>query len=281
MQAKLPVGVSQVRYLHDESETWLKRSSTEFYDHDNLIEENTFRAVHIGTPELIPAMSTEAPGFTNGKIYTTGRQAGATDTFRKNYFFDVDALPTYSHTWVILGDGHEDYLDFHQNMAYNLNQINGFEDPPFFCNNCYLSGGCRASANVKLNSPYAEMECEGCENTSYAGNIDFDTGKPSGSADFVAAYQEMRALLCPGVLPGPNPLPGAADLQARLGNVIAQFGGAQPTCDYLPSAEPAQDVPTPTANASEATDTAEAATASGCKWTTAMTPLHTLVPGKQ
>ena len=142
-------------------EDW-EGSSTEFYDHDNIVEENTFRAVHIGTPELIPAVNSSAPGFTNGMIYTTGRQAGGTDTFRKNYFYDVDAQPTYSHTWVILGDGHEDYLDFHQNMAYNLQQINGFEDPPFMSNNCNLSGGCRATANVKLNSPYSAMECAAC-----------------------------------------------------------------------------------------------------------------------
>jgi len=125
-------------------------ASAYFYDHDNIIEENTFRAVHVGTPELIPAVNNEAPGFSNGMIYTTGRKAGGTDTFRKNYFFDVDAQPTYSHTWVILGDGHEDYLDFHQNMAYNLRQTNGFEDPPFMSINCNLSRGCRATANVKL-----------------------------------------------------------------------------------------------------------------------------------
>lgn len=178
-------------------------------------------------------------------IYTTGRQAGATDTFRKNYFFDVDALPTYSHTWVILGDGHEDYLDFHQNMAFNLNQINGFEDPPFFSNNCNVSAGCRATANVKLNSPYAEMECGGCENTSYAGNIDFDTGNPAGSAEFIAEYQEMWGLLCTGRLPGPNPLPGAGELQSRLGDIIAQFGGILPSCDSASSGDPAQETQTP------------------------------------
>ncbi|MCP4693346.1 MAG: hypothetical protein GY859_35220, partial [Desulfobacterales bacterium] len=210
-------------------ENWIG-SSAEFYDHDNIVEENTFRAVHIGAPELTPAVSNEAPGFTNGMIYTTGRRAGGTDTFRKNYFYDVDALPTYSHTWVILGDGHEDYLDFHQNMAYNLQQINGFEDPPFMSNNCNVSGGCRATANVKLNSPYSEMECGICQNTSYAGNIDFDSGAPGGSASYVAEYREMWTLLCPGRLPGPSPLPGSSDLQAALASKIAAFGGAVPTC---------------------------------------------------
>jgi len=226
-------------------EDW-EGSSTEFYDHDNLIEENTFRAVHIGTPELIPAVNNEAPGFTNGMIYTTGRQAGGTDTFRKNYFYDVDALPTYSHTWVILGDGHEDYLDFHQNMAYNLQQINGFEDPPFMSINCNLSGGCRATANVKLNSPYSEMECPGCQNASYAGNIDFDSGAPGGSAAYVAEYQEMWALLCPGSLPGPTPLPGAVEMQTNLAGVITRLGGTVPSCDSFP------DHPSPTPSATPA-----------------------------
>jgi len=210
-------------------EDW-EGSSTEFYDHDNVVEENTFRAVHIGTPELETAVSDEAPGFTNGIIYTTGRQSGGTDTFRKNYFYDVDALPTYSHTWVILGDSHEDYLDFHQNMAYNLNQINGYEDPPFMSNNCNVSEGCRATANIKLDSPYAAMECDYCQNPSYAGNIDFDSAAPSGSAAYVAEYEEMWTLLCSGNLPGPSPLPGADALQSALAAKINTFGGSVPTC---------------------------------------------------
>lgn len=213
-------------------EDW-EGSSTEFYDHDNLIEENTFRAVHIGMPELIPAVNGEAPGFTNGMIYTTGRQAGGTITIRKNYFYDVDGLPTYSHTWVILGDGHEDYLGFHQNMAFDLQQINGYEDPPFMSINCNVSEGCRATANLKLNSPYSEMECAECQNASYAGNIDFDSGTPSGSASFLAEYQEMWSLLCPGALPGPDPLPGAIEFQTVLATTIKDFGGSVPSCDEM------------------------------------------------
>lgn len=198
-------------------------SSAHFYDHSNVVEENTFRAVHIGVPELIPAVSSEAPGFTNGMIYTTGRKKGGTDTFRKNYFYDVDARPTFSHTWVILGDGHEDYLDFHQNMAYNLYQIDGFEDPPFMSNNCNIPGGCSATANVKLNSPFSEMECGVCGNTSYAGNIDFDTGSPTGSAGYVNDYKEMYSLLASGQLPGPDLLPGSAELMDSLSVIIKIF----------------------------------------------------------
>lgn len=201
-----------------------------FYEYNNVVEENTFRAVHIGVPELTPAVNNEAPGFTNGMIYTTGRKGGETSTIRKNYFYDVDAQPTFSHTWVILGDGHEDFLDFHQNMGYNLNQVNGFEDPPFFSNNCETPNGCRAYANVKLNSPYSEMECTVCQNTHYAGNIDFDNSSPSGSSTYLNEYIEMWNLLCPGILPGPNPLPGSTELQAELGNKITAFGGSVPTC---------------------------------------------------
>jgi len=205
-------------------------SAAMFYDHDNVVEENTFRAVHVGRPELVPAVSSEAPGFSNGFIYTTGRTAGGTDTFRRNYFYDVDARPTFSHTWVILGDGHEDYLDFHQNMAFNLYQIGGFEDAPFMSNNCNLSGGCRATANVMLSCAFSEMECGVCQNTAYAGNIDFDAGTPGGSADHVGAYQAMWKLLCPGNLPGPRPLPGASLLQAALAAKIVAFGGTVPAC---------------------------------------------------
>ncbi|MBT4521318.1 MAG: right-handed parallel beta-helix repeat-containing protein [Halieaceae bacterium] len=210
-------------------ENW-EGSSAHFYDYDNLVEENTFRAVHIGTPELIPAVNASAPGFTNGMIYTTGRQSGGKDSIRKNYFYDVNAQTTFSHTWVLLGDGHEDYLDFSQNMAYNLKQTNGFEDPPFMSNNCSVTGGCSAMANVKLNSAYSSMECAVCQNTNYAGNIDFDAGTPSGSASYVTQYQEMWSLLCPGNMPGPNPLPGAEELQASLATTINAFGGAVPTC---------------------------------------------------
>ena len=215
-------------------ENW-EGSATEFYEHNNIIEENTFRAVHIGVPELIPAVSADAPGFTNGMIYTTGRKSGETSTIRKNYFYDVDAQPTFSQTWVILGDGFEDYMDFHQNMAYNLNQINGFEDPPFFSNNCEQPNGCRANANVKLNSPYSEMECSYCQNPSYSGTIDFDNSSPSGSANQLNEYLEMWLLLCPGKLPGPNPLPGSSALQTQLANKIIEFGGAVPDCGITTS----------------------------------------------
>ncbi|MCP4593021.1 MAG: hypothetical protein GY842_19990 [bacterium] len=36
MQAALPAGISHIRYLHDESESWLKRSSTSFFRPDFL-----------------------------------------------------------------------------------------------------------------------------------------------------------------------------------------------------------------------------------------------------
>ncbi len=183
-------------------------------------------------PEMIPAVSASAPGFTNGMIYTTGRKQGATDTFRRNYFYDVDAQPTFSHTWVILGDGHEDYLDFHQNMVFNLSQTNGYEDPPMMSNNCNLAGGCKANANVKLQSSYSTMECSICENTAYAGNIDFDTEAVTGSVSYLKDYQEMWSLLCPGILPAPSDgmLAGANELQAKLAGKIKSFGGEIPSC---------------------------------------------------
>jgi len=206
-------------------------AAIEFYEHNNLIEENTFRAVHIGVPELIPAVTIDAPGFTNGMIYTTGRKTGETSTIRKNYFYDVDPQLTFSQSWVILGDGFEDYLDFHQNMGYNLIEINGFEDPPFFSNNCSQPNGCAAYANAKLNSPFSVFECSYCENPSYSGNIDFDNSSPSGSAAHLNEYIEMWLLLCSGVLPGPSTLPGSEAFQTQLGNKILEFGGTLPDCD--------------------------------------------------
>ncbi len=206
-------------------------AAIEFYEHNNLIEENTFRAVHIGVPELIPAVTIEAPGFTNGMIYTTGRKLGETSTIRKNYFYDVNPQSTFSQSWVILGDGFEDYLDFHQNMGYDLIEINGFEDPPFFSNNCSQPNGCRAYANAKLNSPFSEFECSICENPDYSGNIDFDNSSPGGSASHLSDYIEMWRLLCPGALPGPDPLPGSAAFRTQLGNKILEFGGTLPDCN--------------------------------------------------
>ena len=216
-------------------------ASAYFYDYDNIVEECTFRAVHIGRDELIPAVSQDAPGFTNGMIYTTGRKAGGTDTFRKNYFYDCDAGPSYSHTWVFLGDGHEDYLDIHQNMSYDMDQTNPFEPNPWMSNNCSVTNGCSATANVKLNCfGFDGIECGYCQNTSYAGNIDFDTGTPGGSSSYVSDYEEMWSLLCPGVLPGPSPLPGSSELQTQLASKITSFGGTVPTCG-----PPDTDPPTP------------------------------------
>ncbi|MHC4740256.1 MAG: hypothetical protein ACYS9Y_15210, partial [Planctomycetota bacterium] len=164
-------------------------------------------------------------------IYTTGRKQGGTDTFRKNYFYDCDAGPSYSHTWVFLGDGHEDYLDIHQNMSYDMDQTNPFEPMPWMSNNCNVSGGCSATANVKLNCfGFDGLQCGYCQNTSYAGNIDFDTGTPGGSSSYVNDYEEMWSLLCPGVLPGPSPLPGSSELQTQLASKITSFGGTVPTC---------------------------------------------------
>ncbi len=54
----------------------------------------------------------------------------SSNLIKQNYFEDI---------WVLLEDGHMDYLDFNQNMAYNLQQINGFEDPPFMSNNCSVT----------------------------------------------------------------------------------------------------------------------------------------------
>ena len=205
-------------------------AAAEFYDHDNVVEENTFRAVHIGTPALARAVTSTAPGFMNGMIYTTGRKAGGTDSFNKNYFYDSDPTATGSQTWVILGDGHEDYLDFHQNMIFNVLEGGGLEPSPIMSNNCSVANGCRATANVVENSTHAGLECGICQNPSYAGNIDFDSGSPDGSSSFVNEYEEMWSLLCPGALPGPSPLPGSSTLQSSLASKIISFGGTVPTC---------------------------------------------------
>ncbi len=205
-------------------------AAAEFYDHDNMVEENTFRSVHIGTSALAQAITSTAPGFMNGMIYTTGRKAGATDSFNKNYFYDSDPTATGSQTWVILGDGHEDYLDFHQNMIFNVLEGGGLEPSPIMSNNCSAANGCRATANVVENSTHAGLECGICQNPSYAGNIDFDSGSPGGSSSFVNEYEEMWSLLCPGALPGPSPLPGSSTLQSSLASKIISFGGTVPTC---------------------------------------------------
>ena len=57
-----------------------------------------------------------------------------------------------------------------------------------------------------------------------------EAGNPSGSASYVNDYEEMWSLLCPGVLPGPSPLPGASELQTRLASKITAFGGTVPSC---------------------------------------------------
>ncbi len=197
-------------------------ASAFFYDENNIIEENVFRAVHIGVPELIPTVVGDPPGFCNGMIYTTGRKAGSTDYFNRNYFFDVNPNDTDCHTWVILGDGHEDYSDFHQNMMVNLRMFNDFESPALINQNCNDGGNCRATANVSLNCTHDGLEGAAL-NTSYAGNVNFDSSNPGGSADFVNDYKEMYDLLASGQLPGPDPLPGSMALMEKLYQLILKY----------------------------------------------------------
>lgn len=216
-----------------------------WYDYENRVEENTFRAVHIGVPEQIPAVSQSAPGFTNGLIYNTGRTTGGKDYFNKNYFYDADATTAFAHTWVMLGDGFADSAQFNQNVTYNLNQINPYEEIPWISNNCdvvtndgqSIPGECLANANIKLNCPgFIKMECDECRGVNYAGNIDFDFGTPSGDAAFLNDYIAIYQRLCAGGLPTPpgvsnsTQLPGAAEVQAKLAEKIVAFGGTVPSC---------------------------------------------------
>lgn len=215
-----------------------------WYDDENRVEENTFRAVHIGVPELIPAVDVTKPGFTNGFIYNTGRTTGGKDYFNKNYFYDSDATTTFSHTWVMLGDGFADSAQFNQNVTFNLDQTNPYEEIPWVSNNCdvivdeqSIPGDCLANANIKLNCPgYIKMECDECRGVNYAGNIDFDFGTPAGDAAFLNDYIEIYQRLCAGGMPTPpgassdTQLPGAAEVQAKLAEKIVAFGGTVPTC---------------------------------------------------
>jgi hypothetical protein len=155
---------------------------------------------------------------------------GLADRYGRNADWAEDAVVNAS-TLTATDALEQNVIEFvAENRSDMLQQINGYEDPPFMSINCNISEGCRATANIKLNSPYSEMECAECQNTSYAGNIDFDAPNPSGEAALLSKYEEMNDLLCTGSLPGPQPLPGAAELQANLAGVIARLGGSSPSC---------------------------------------------------
>ncbi len=66
MVASLPVGISNIRYLYDENETWLKRSSTSFFRPDFLSPFGGAEAEHWepGAPQLRKTFTLYPTSFT-------------------------------------------------------------------------------------------------------------------------------------------------------------------------------------------------------------------------
>ena len=95
------------------------------------------------------------------------------------------------------------------------------------------SGECWAKANIIQDSSFSLMDNIHARRSFYLGDVDFDGPDPNGDVAVLAKYEEMWPLLCPGVLPGPSPLPGAAEMRTNLATLIDQLGGVVPMCAVL------------------------------------------------
>ncbi len=209
----------------------LEESAQFFYDYDNVIERNTMRDIHSAPFFTIG-------GLSNGVIYLTGTKYMATEYIRKNYFYDCQVNgtdPDGYDTWLLLGDGFQDYALAEQNMVHNFqagdSDIEAAEIWNLNCNE--PSGECWAKANVIQNSSFSLMDNIFARRSFYLGDVDFDLPDPTGDVAVLSKYEEMWTLLCPGVLPGPSPLPGAAEMQANLATLITGLGGTVSTCSLF------------------------------------------------
>ena len=213
------------------------------YNYDNVIERNVITNAHNGgqffyVDNIIP---------TNGIIYTSGGKFNETNYLQLNYFYDCDPQP---NTQLLYADTYMDHMHANKNMMHNVQIGNGTGEEyvlfDVFCNwqDWNVQHGNQqgyVNANVEQNSSYGGYTYGMFIDTD--GNIDLDDDNPGGSASFVNDYEEMYALLCPGILPGPSPLPGAAQMQANLASKITEFGGTLPSCDKYSGGSGASEDP--------------------------------------
>ncbi|MCP4661726.1 MAG: hypothetical protein GY856_40510 [bacterium] len=157
---------------------------------------------------------------------------------RKNYFYDCQVNGTEPNgydTWLLLGDGFQDYALAEQNMVHNFQAgDSGIEAAEIWNLNCNEPNGeCWAKANVIRNSSFSLMDNTFARRSYYLGDVDFDSPGSAGDVAVLSKYEEMWSLLCPGVLPGPSPLPGAAEMQTNLATLINLLGGTVSTCSAI------------------------------------------------
>ena len=208
------------------------------YNYNNNIEKNVITDAHNGGQFFHNTVS-----LTNGIIYTSGGKFNETNYLQLNYFYDCDPAP---NTQLLYADTYMDHMHANKNMMHNVQIGNGSTEAyilfDVFCNwqDWNVQHGNQqgyVNANVEQNSSYGGYTYGMYINTD--GNIDLDDNNPNGSSSFVNDYEEIYSTLCPGQLPGPDPLPGASAMQTDLASKITAFGGTVPDC------APDTDPPTP------------------------------------
>ena len=195
-----------------------------FYNYNNVIEKNVITNGHNGDSFY------DFPGTpTNGVIYSSGGTHQATNFLQLNYVYDV----TPGDTQFYYQDAYTDNVDVLKNMLYNLQlTTEGGVFDVYINTELPATGRGLVRSNVVKSSNYEQLAL-GWSSLQLVGNIDLDSGIPAGSATVVKDYEEMVELLCPGNLPGPQPLPGAGAMQADLASKISAFGGTVTSCTAI------------------------------------------------
>jgi hypothetical protein len=224
------VAPAAVQYMIDnidDGEDPFIRVHRYFYNYNNVIEKNVVTNAHNGHKFYI---NYGTP--TNGVIYTSGDKHNETNTFRLNYIYNLSP----GDTQFLYQDSYADNIDILKNMLHNA-QMNAEEGVIFdvYINTEFpATGRGLVRSNVIQNSSYWSLVLGTA--LQQAGNMDLSSGNPGGGAAYVNDYIEMYRLLCPGNLPGPNPLPGAAEMRSKLAAKITAFGGAVPVCSQAAGA---------------------------------------------
>ena len=189
-----------------------------FYNHNNVIEKNTIRDIS-NCPFFQSAVT-----LSNGLWYCSGGTRNTKNTLQKNYSYDS---PTH-FTQGLYADSYMDSLDVKQNMTHNGDNFISWDMNLWYEDGVDYGGFGLVQSNIIQNS-MIDVFAGGFfpRQVGDIGNIIEGVG---GAAAQVADYEEMYALLCPGVLPGPNQLPGAVEMQTTLASKIIQFGGTVPVC---------------------------------------------------
>ncbi len=216
-----PVAVQYMIDNIDDGEDPFIRVQKYFYNYNNLMEKNVVTNAHNGH-RFYSAYGTP----TNGVFYSSGGTHNQTNTVRLNYIYNLSP----GDTQFFYQDAYTDNIDIRENMLHNvrLNAEEGVIFDVYINSELPATGRGLVESNVIQDSAYWSLVLGTA--LQQGGNMDLSGGSPGGGAAYVKDYIEMYQLLCPGNLPGPNPLPGADRMRSRLAAKITAFGGTVPAC---------------------------------------------------